>query len=322
MDNYEEYVLRVFRRTHADLLDSLIPVHAGKLGKLLERFESLQSIRQEIHHLKGVTGFFKCACTMEWLMNRTKQMEGKLSAEQFESDILFLNEKLFEAFLNQPFDMPDYSLKETDDVPHRPVQKDLQVTADEFMYIEDTTPVMQNATPTLSNQNTHPAEKSLKDKEFDEIISGAMSGSYESHMMTSTPSPMRGNGNSPALAEAMNAELLDMTKTVAKQGQEFFEKKPTERVVAAAVMRVSAKTALESSRKTDNVIVQDFFQSLVSLISFYDKEGKIKSDSFAEAIRDIGDRLNIALTETSNGINLLKNLTEYISDPKTLLSKR
>jgi hypothetical protein len=328
MDNYEEYLLRVFRRTHAGLQDSLIPVHANKLTKLLEKFESSPLLEQEIQILENVNGFFKCACAMEWLVSRTKRAEEEFSPEQFESDILFLNEKLFEAFLNQPFDMPDYSTQAPAAVPPRAIQKDLHISDDEFLYIGDMRQTVPPDIIQLPEQETIGTEKSQKDKEFDEIFSRSMNEPFEPVYSPSeayqTPQSIQSNvsGNqSPALAEAMNVELFELLQNVAAQGQDFFVKKQTERVVGAAVMRVSVKNALEVSRNFNNVIIQDFFQNLVTLINFADKEGKVKSDAFAESIRDVGDQLHNALIETSNGVNLLKNLTEYISNPKDLLSK-
>lgn len=310
MDNYEEYLLRVLRRTTSGLQDSLIPAHAAKLSKLEEKFESTASIIGEIASLKNVNGFSKCAVAMEWLIERTKRPEEDFSPEQFESDILLMNEKLFEAFLNQPFDMPDYNVKEHDDVPNRPIQKDLQMSADEFLLmggesqsiqtsvtssiLESSTEKIDQWNPVMSDPYLQPSQ-SLPDTKIGEI--------------------------SPSLRDVMTSELLDFTTSIAAKANEFPSKSPNERPVAIAVLRVGVKAALETSKSTNNVIVQDFYQTFLNLISFADREGKIRSDVFVGIMTDVGDRLTNALNETKNGVNVLKSLTTFISDPKKLFSK-
>ncbi|MFA6456824.1 MAG: hypothetical protein WCW40_08385, partial [Bacteroidota bacterium] len=86
--------------------------------------------------------------------------------------------------------------------------------------------------------------------------------------------------------------------------------------------RVTVRAAGESAKSSGNLLVQDFFDGMLKLIAYADEQGKIKSDPFADIIRDIGDRLSVALKETHGGITHLKNLTKYINDPKELFSKR
>jgi hypothetical protein len=111
-------------------------------------------------------------------------------------------------------------------------------------------------------------------------------------------------------------------RSIAGTAIEFSMKLPGERPVAMAVMRIAVKAAHELSQSANNVVVQDFLQALLSLISFADKGGKIRSDSLADSMHDVGDRLMHALGESSNGINVLKNLTSFISNPKELFSAR
>ncbi|MFA6440681.1 MAG: hypothetical protein WCX28_15355, partial [Bacteriovoracaceae bacterium] len=93
------------------------------------------------------------------------------------------------------------------------------------------------------------------------------------------------------------------------------------RPVAMAVFRVTVRAASESAKSSANLIAQDLFEALLKLIAYTDEQGKIKTDTFAHIIRDAGDRLTIALSEPSGGITLLKNLTNYIKDPKELFAK-
>lgn len=317
MDNYEEYLLKVLKRTNTGLQDSLIPVHAAKLSKFVEKFEKSPSLLKEVDRLKNVTGFAKCATAMRWLLERTKRPEEIFSPEQFESDILMMNEKLFEAFLNQPFDMPDYSLKNPVDAPVRPIQKDVQLAEDEFMLMGSTIPAPEShdvpGTAAPSGAESLEPEESDWKPAFTETFAEALINATDSSHT---------NEISPALSEVMSPELLETTKNLSKSAEDFSLKAPGERPIAMAVMRVSAKSALETSKSTNNLIIQEFFQALVGLINFADKEGKIRSEDFSAIIRDVADRLMNALNDTSNGVNALKNLTQFIQDPKELFKKR
>lgn len=106
MDNSEQYLLQVLRRTEAGLEDSLIPVHVDKCKRLIHTIESAVSLTQEIGRLKSVHGFLRAALTMEWIMRRVEATGEEFSPDQFERDITVLNDKLFESFLSEPLDAP------------------------------------------------------------------------------------------------------------------------------------------------------------------------------------------------------------------------
>lgn len=315
MDNYEEYLLRVLRRTNTGLQDSLIPAHAAKLSRLVGKIESTQSLEREIAALKRVSGFAKSAVAMEWLLARAKRPEEDFSPEQFESDILLMNEKLFEAFLNQPFDMPDYNVKEQGAVSSRPIQKDVHISEDEFILM-GTSPD-QKTSPEISKAAGMP-ENPLKE-EAESMVWNPMISDAEIFSSADNQSTA---GFSPSLAEVVSDELLQSIRAIAGTAIEFSIKLPGERPMAMAVMRVAVKAAHELSQSSNNVVVQDFLQTLLSLISFADKGGKIRSDRFADIMHDVGDRLTHVLGESSNGLNFLKNLTSFIAAPKELFSTR
>ncbi|MFA6467449.1 MAG: hypothetical protein WCW35_01000 [Bacteroidota bacterium] len=320
MENNEEYLLRALRRTSSGLTDSLIPAHGAKLTKLLQKIETSESVSWEVQSLLNVQGFGKCALAMEWLLERTQRSNDFFSPEQFESDVLLLNEKLFEAFLNQPFDMPDFS--RTFEAPVRPIQQDIQVSDDEFfgsshhVQQEDLQASVQPPEPEGSTQTF--AEPSWD-------TSQASIDSFEAALIAAPTEPQQSSSQqdtTPALSEAMTPDLFESAERVAQTAIEFFDKTPGERPVAMAVFRVTARAAGESAKSAGNVIVQEFFDSILKLIAYADEQGKIKSDPFADIIRDIGDRLSGALKEQQGGITHLKNLTMYVSNPKELFSKR
>lgn len=348
MESNEEYLLRTLRRTTGGLTDSLIPAHGAKLTKLLNRFESSYAVTDEVRTLMQVQGFGKCALAMEWLLERTKRTEDYFAPEQFESDVLLLNEKLFEAFLNQPFDMPDYS--HTFEAPVRPIQH-IQVSDEEFM---GTSYAATPEDPSLSDETSgagsfgadpfaitseeDPVLSSLEGNDpfavstIDTPVSDPFAMASESTgaadpfggpTYTSSPeSPEPSSDVSPSLKDSMTTELFEATERAAQTATEFIEKQTMDRPISMAVFRVTARAAAESAKASGNVVAEDLFNAILRLIAYSDEQGKIKTDTFAVVIQDIGDRMKIALKEPSGGITLLKNLTKHLNDPKELLASR
>ncbi len=320
MDNYEDYILRVLHRTSNDLQDSLTPAHGTKLKKLVNQFEQTPSVVAEVQALMGVHGFSKVALVMEWLTERIKRPEEDFTPEQFESDVLLLNEKIFEAFLNQPFDMPDYGTPTIETSSHRSIQQEFQVSADEFI---GTTYPSGN----LQHTEVHdPADDEIpSDSPVELPADQSPSGSHFTSLESSLQHAAEGSYTdepSPSLQDVMDAELLEITERIASNAVELIEKMPSERVVATAVLRVNARAGLDNAKGTSNVVVQDFFAALMKLISTADEMGKIKSDAFADICRDIGDRLSIARNQSANGVTMLKSIMNFINDPKELLGKK
>jgi hypothetical protein len=308
MQKNEEYLLRVLRRTSEGLQDSLIPSHGVKLTRLVDRFERTASVANETHDLVRVQGFAKCALAMRWLLERVQHTQEDFVPEQFESDVLFLNEKLFEAFLNQPFDMPDFGQAVQKNIAQRPVQE-IQISADEFI------PVQSGSSSSMSDPFAEqPAEESVVSSPFHV-------GTYESALLSTLSSSSSTGDESPSLADAMDTELYELTQRLSQSIIELGEKMPSERAIATAVIRVTARSGAESATAAANVFVSEFYQALLKLIAYADEKGKIKSDVFAAVMRDIGDRLSHALRQSSGGITMLKNITAFVSNPKEVLSK-
>lgn len=321
MEANEEYLLRVLHRTYNGLRDSLIPAHGLKLTKLLQVLETVPSLTNEVKKLINVQGFTKCALAMQWLLERTQNSSDDFSLEQFESDILLLNEKLFEAFLNQPFDMPDFGRTEPAETAQRLVQKDIQVSADEFIPSSVSTPVNQPLeSPTVEAKETvENTGMTLSTPDWSVRISTPQD--FETELISSMSVQAGEKEITPSLADAMDADLYEMVDRISKSIIEFSEKASGERTIAMAVLRVAARSAADAARAASNVLVHDFFTAFLKVISYADEQGKIRSDALAETMRDIGDRLSIALTQPSGGVTLLQNLIKYISEPKELLSK-
>ncbi|MFA5832939.1 MAG: hypothetical protein WDA22_05605 [Bacteroidota bacterium] len=313
MESNEEYLLRALRRTSGGLTDSLIPAHGAKLTKLLQRFESADSIGHEVKSLLHVQGFGKCSLAMEWLLERTKRSNDFNAPEQFESDVLLLNEKLFEAFLNQPFDMPDFS--RSFEAPARPIQQDIEISQDEFL--GTSYPSQENDVSVQSEQSIEPVQATMEEPDWN---TAPTITPFES-ALADTSTPLEQNDASPALSVAMNADLFDAMERIAQTSIEFFDKQSSDRPIAMAVLRVTVRAALDTAKVSENVVGQDFCEAYLRMIAYADEQGKIRSDVFADTIRDIGDRLSFSLQQTSGGITLLNNLTKYIKDPKELLKK-
>jgi hypothetical protein len=320
MDNYEEYILRVLHRTSSGLQDSLIPAHGAILKKIVEQFEQTPSIVAEIQALMSVHGFSKVALALEWLTERILRSEEDFSPEQFESDVLLLNEKIFEAFLNQPFAMPDYGTAGAGGTDFRSVRNDVTVSEDEFMgtsYEAQTLSRPEIFDP--AEENEQPALNDVQQREHGVTVDPFTS--LEDSLMNADLD----SGNeisSPPLYDIMDTELLEITERIAGNAVELFDKPANERIVAATVLRVNARAGLDLAKISTNLIVQDFFSALVKFINTADELGKIKSDAFAEAFRDIGDRLSIAFGQSGNGITVLQNIIQFINDPNEILGKK
>lgn len=320
MDNYEEYILRVLHRTSSDLQDSLTPVHGTKLKRLVEQFELTPSVAAEIQTLMGVHGFSKVAMVMEWLTERIRRPEEDFSPEQFESDVLLLNEKIFEAFLNQPFDMPDFGNVKQESPSYRSVHQDLQVSADEFI---GTSYQSGNLEHTEVFDPADEAIPPVETAEPDPTASSADSvfTSLESTLVNATEGSFTEH-STPSLMDVMDAELLEITDRLSSNAIELIEKSSNERIVTTTVLRMNARAGVDRAKGIGNVVVQDFFTALVKLINTADEMGKIKSDQFADVWRDIGDRLAIARNQSVNGVSSLQSIIQFISEPKELLGKK
>ncbi|MBW7888172.1 MAG: hypothetical protein H3C35_07415 [Bacteroidetes bacterium] len=292
MENPEEYVLKVLRRTHLGLQDSLFPAHAEKLSNLVVKMDQSDSLIEEIQKIKLVNGFAKCALSIEWLFKRIESEKSEPTPEQFESDVLFLNEKIFEAFLNQPFEAPETS--------------DYSPLTNDSFGMESSGSLGDSLQSPFSD---FPASQNpLSEPDW------GMTASTE--LPSEIPSSTE---KSPALKDALSEILLESIQKISEMLFEYVEKNSNERLVTMAVVRMTAKTAAENARSESNIIGQEFFQKLNELVNYLDKEGKLKTDSTASLMMDIGDRMKHAVQSENSGVSLLGKITEYIHDPKELL---
>ena len=76
------------------------------MKRLTERLEQAADLRNEIRSLQRVSGFTKAALSMEWVMERVTRSGEDFSPDQFDVDATLFSDKLFEAFLSEPFDVP------------------------------------------------------------------------------------------------------------------------------------------------------------------------------------------------------------------------
>ncbi|MEW6062493.1 MAG: hypothetical protein AB1600_11195, partial [Bacteroidota bacterium] len=241
MQNNEEYLLRVLYRTSEGLQDSLIPSHGAKLKRLIDKLKGSASLSQEIRTLIHVQGFGKCALAMQWLLERVQHTGEDFSPEQFESDVLFLNEKLFEAFLNQPFDMPDFASTQQTEVVARPVQE-IQMSDEEFF---------PASSSTAEEGISSPTEQSIQ-----ESLTTATPftvETYESALLSAPLEQSSSNNESPSLADAMDAELYESMQRLSQNILDFRDKAPSERAIATAVIRVTARAGAELANAAANV---------------------------------------------------------------------
>jgi hypothetical protein len=298
MDNPEQYVIQVLHRTQAGLQDSLIPFHGGKMKRLTERLEQAANLRDEIRSLQCVSGFTKAALSMEWVMERVTRSGEDFSPDQFDLDATLLSDKLFEAFLSEPFDVPAEPLN-----PAGPSN-----AAFSEPFVETTAP--------LSVQEQLPAEVPV---EYATEVSEVSTPQVEAEVVPEPeppapePEPVK---EPPALSELLDQNLLlgfqRFTEIVSKLG----EKSPSERKSVFAVLAMIAKSSTEMARAQGKKEILEFFQSVIKFIQYVDASGSAQDSRVAEIMRDVGERLSKALVERSNGAALLQSINQILQDPE------
>lgn len=268
MDNGDQYLLQVLRRTQLELQDSLIPAHVEKFHRLLEKFESAPSVRDEILKLESVKGFTKAAFSIQWILERVEQTNEDFSIEQLDADVSLLNDKFFEAFLSEPYSFVERSQKTAG---HQ--DKQTQRTSSQSA-------AAQESTPSSASAATAPAIKS-----------------------------------SPALTDILDQNLLLAFQRFADIVSTMGEKTPAERKSIFAVLGMIAKSSVETAKQQNKKEVQEFFQSVIKFITAIDASGTAQDARVAEIMRDVGERLNAALKEKSDGVELLTNINAILKNP-------
>ena len=289
MDDPEQYVIQVLHRTQAGLQDSLIPFHGSKMKRLTERLEQAGNLRDELHSLQRVSGFTKAALSMEWVMDRVTRTGEDFSPDQFDVDATLLSDKLLEAFLSEPFDGP----VETS-VSSGPSSPALSA------------PSMESSVP-LNVEERPFAELRI---DTGEELSGALEPQTQAE---AAPEPVK---EPPALSELLDQNLLlgfqRFTEIVSKLG----EKSPSERKSVFAVLAMIAKSSTEMARAQGKKEILEFFQSVIKFIQYVDSSGSAQDSRVAEIMRDVGERLSMALVERSNGAALLQSINQILQDPE------
>ena len=288
MDNPEQYLLQVLHRTQAGLQDSLIPFHGSKMRRLTERLEQAASLKQELQSLQHVSGFTKAALSMEWVMERVTKSGEDFSPDQFDIDATLLSDRLFEAFLSEPFDAPAESS-----------------VVSGYSSVALSEPSVESTVPqTVEEQAELPVVSAVD---------------AQPEFITESPAPPPPPEEPPALTELLDQNLLlgfqRFTEIVSKLG----EKSPSERKSVFAVLAMIAKSSMEVARAQGKKEILDFFQSVIKFIQYVDSSGSAQDSRVAEIMRDVGERLSQALAERSNGAALLQSINEILQDPERSL---
>ena len=296
MDNPEQYLLQVLHRTQAGLQDSLIPFHGSKMRRLTERLEQAASLKQELQSLQHVSGFTKAALSMEWMMERVTRSGEDFSPDQFDIDATLLSDRLFEAFLSEPFDAPAESSVVSGYSSVALSEPSVESTVPQTVEEQAELPVISaEAVPELSSLPAQPE--------------------FIPEPPASPPPPEE----PPALTELLDQNLLlgfqRFTEIVSKLG----EKSPSERKSVFAVLAMIAKSSAEVARAQGKKEILEFFQSVIKFIQYVDSSGSAQDSRVAKIMRDVGERLSKALAERSNGAALLQSINEILQDPERSL---
>ena len=296
MDNPEQYLLQVLHRTQAGLQDSLIPFHGSKMRRLTERLEQAASLKQELQSLQHVSGFTKAALSMEWVMERVTKSGEDFSPDQFDIDATLLSDRLFEAFLSEPFDAPAESSVESGSSAGALSESSVESIVPQSVEEQAELPVVSAVdAPELSSLPAQP--------EF----------------IPEHPAPPPPPEEPPALTELLDQNLLlgfqRFTEIVSKLG----EKSPSERKSVFAVLAMIAKSSTEVARAQGKKEILEFFQSVIKFIQYVDSSGSAQDSRVAEIMRNVGERLSKALAERSNGAALLQSINEILQDPERSL---
>ncbi len=307
MDNPEQYLLQVFRRTQASLHDSLIPLHASKMNELTEKLEQASALKDEIVRLRNVNGFTKAALSMQWIMERVEKSGEDFSPDQFDIDASTLNDKLFEAFLSEPFEAP------TDAAVAAPLEAStdsIAETAAEAIAVEPEHVEPESVAATDSSMDTYFEPQAEPQSQPESQLQP------ESEPAVPPPALIE---ETPALTDLLDQNLLlgfqRFTEIVSKLG----EKTPSERKSVFAVLAMIAKSSADVARAQGKKDVLDFFQSVIKFITYVDTSGSSQNSRVAEIMREVGERLSKALKERSNGSALLQSINQILQNPESSL---
>jgi hypothetical protein len=211
-----------------------------------------------------------------------------------------LNDKLFEAFLSEPFDAP------TDAAVAAPLEASTESIAEtvaEPEHVEsEPAPASESSMETYVEPQAQPQPESQPRPEPEPA--------------TPPPPPIE---EAPALTDLLDQNLLlgfqRFTEIVSKLG----EKTPSERKSVFAVLAMIAKSSTDVARAQGKKDVLDFFQSVIKFITYVDTSGSAQDSRVAEIMREVGERLSKALKERSNGPALLQSINQILQNPESSL---
>ena len=265
------------------------------MTRLTERLEQAQNLREELHSLRRVNGFTKAALSMEWLMERVARSGEDFSPDQFDVDATLLSDRLFEAFLSEPFDAP----AEAPAPAGPPVAAATEASAIDDLPEPAPAALPAEPTPALADEIPEIPAPQIEPEAVPEP--------------EPLPPPVV---EPPALTELLDQNLLlgfqRFTEIVSKLG----EKSPSERKSVFAVLAMIAKSSMEVARAQGKKEILEFFQSVIKFIKYVDSSGSAQDSRVAEVMRDVGERLSKALVERSNGAALLQSINQILQDPE------
>ncbi|HTX18637.1 MAG TPA: hypothetical protein VMG34_08245 [Bacteroidota bacterium] len=298
MDDPEQYLMQVLHRTRTGLQDSLIPFHAAKMGQLAEKLEGAVNLPDELGRLQRVNGFTKAALSMEWVMRRVSASGEDFSPDQFDADATLISDKLFEAFLSEPFDAPS-----------EPPQPDQPAVAEAPL-----AEVFSPEQPVPSAENDGAAADIPAEEPVQEVH-------QEAPILAEEPPspPPPAEPEPPALSDLLDQNLLLGFQRFTEIVSKLEEKAPSERKSVFAVLGMIAKSSTDVARAQSKKDVLEFFQSVSKFIAFVDSSGSTQDPKVASLMREAGERLSKALKERSNGAEVLHGVTEMLRNPEATL---
>ena len=353
MDNPEQYLLQVIRRTQTGLQDSLIPFHAGKMQQLAQKLEQASALKDEIRRLQAVNGFTKAALSMQWIMGRVERSGEDFTPDQFDADATILGDKLFEAFLSEPFDVPvEVSGATAEPVaeevagaiaeePQKIQSESAPLAGDLIEVLPHSEPQLQakgepqpETQPELQLQNESKLQPEAQPEPQVEIDSqpepqtdSQLRADHDAQPESQAeiqpqpepepaPPPAPPLEEAPALTDLLDQNLLLGFQRFTEIVSKLGEKTPAERKSVFAVLAMIAKSSTDVARAQGKKDVLDFFQSVIKFITYVDTSGSTQNARVTEIMREVGERLSKALKERSNGPALLQSINQILQNPE------
>lgn len=310
MDNPEQYLLQVLRRTQSGLQDSLIPYHASVMQQLAAKLEQADVLKDEIRRLESVNGFTKAALSMQWILERVEQSGENFSPDQFDNDATTLSDKLFEAFLGEPFEAPSEGPVSTS-----PAESMGEPAPEAGREQQSEVAPLETAAPESTSESSPALQQPADTAEEPQILSSA-EPIPQPVSETAPPAPVE---DAPSLTDLLDQNLLLGFQRFTEIVSKLSEKTPAERKSVFAVLGMIARSSADVARSQGKKDVLDFFQSVLKFLSYVDSSGSSQDSRVSETMRDIGERLSKALSERTSGPALLQQINQLLQHPDSIL---